>query len=129
VEIHEAIVDIYLKRQQKKLPKSSTPITTAITGLMLDALASGKSNIDSVANVLNMSPKKIQRLLKEEGTNYSALKDSIRSQIAKRMLYESNIQISAIANMLGYTSTVPFANACKRWYGLSPRELRKKLRA
>lgn len=125
----KSLFDIYLKRQQKKLPRTSTPITTAITGLMPYVLASGKSDIVSVAYVLNMNPKKMQRLLKEEGTNFSKLQDSIRSQIAKRMLHESNILISGIANMLGYSSTVPFANACKRWYGLSPRALRKTLRS
>lgn len=123
-----SFLNIYLKRQQQKLPKTLLPITSEITGLIPYILASGKSDIVSVAHVLDMNPKKMQRLLKQEGTDFSTLLDSTRSQIAKRMLTESNMQISGIANMLGYSSNVPFANACKRWYGVSPRAIRQNLR-
>ena len=122
------LLDLYLKHQQKKLPKTSTPITTAVASLMPYVLSSGKSDIKSVAHVLNLDPKKLQRLLKEEGAHYSALRDSNRAKMAKRMLLESDMSITAIANMLGYASTVPFAIACKRWHGQSPRALRKSLR-
>lgn len=122
------LFNLYLKHQQKKLPKNLTPIISAVTDLMPYVLSSGRSDIKSVSHVLNMSPKKMQRLLKEEGTNYSALRDSVRAQITKRMLFESDMSITNIASLLGYASTVPFANACKRWYALSPRELRKSLR-
>ena len=121
------LLDEYLKRQQKKLPKTSTPMKTAISSLIPYILASGKSDIISVAHVLDMSPKKVQRLLKQEGTTYSDLLDKIRAQSAKRMLLESNMSITRIANMLDYSSTRPFANACIRWYGSSPRALRNEL--
>lgn len=122
------IFNVYLKHQQKKLPRNLTPMIAAVSSLMPYALASGKSDIQSVSHVLNMSSKKLQRLLKEEGTNYSALLDSVRARMTKRMLRESDMSIATIATLLGYASTVPFANACKRWYTLSPRELRKSLR-
>lgn len=124
----KSLLDQYLKRQQRKLPKTSTPMKTAISSLIPFILASGKSDIISVAHVLDMSPKKVQRLLKQEGTTYSGLLDNIRSQSTKRMLLESNMSITRIANMLGYSSSRPFANACKRWYGCSPKALRNKLR-
>lgn len=122
------LFNLYLQRQQKKLPKTSTPMTSAVTALMPYVLASGKNDIQSVSHVLNVSPKKMQRLLKDEGTNYSELRDSVRSKKARRMLQESDISITEIAKILGYVSTVPFANACKRWYDLSPRALRNSLR-
>ena len=127
-KIVKPIFDLYLNRLQKKLPKTSTPMTSAITSLMPYVLATEKSDIISVSHVLNISPKKMQRLLKQEGTSYSALKDDIRSKITKRTLHDSDMSISAIANLLGYASAPPFAHACKRWYDLSPSDLRKHLR-
>ena len=124
----KTLLEQYLKRQQRKLPQTSTPMKTAISSLIPYILASGKSDIISVAHVLDMSPKKVQRLLKQEGTTYSDLLDEFRAQSAKRMLLESNMSITRIANMLDYSSTRPFANACIRWYGSSPRALRNELR-
>jgi len=118
----------YLKRQQKKLPKTSTPIKSAIMGLIPYILASGKSDIISVAHVLGMSPKKVQRLLKQEGTTYSIILDDIRSHTARRLLLESDMSITRIANMLDYSSSRPFGHACRRWFDTTPLKYRRENR-
>ncbi|MDB2439040.1 AraC family transcriptional regulator [Hellea sp.] len=126
--LFKTLLGQYLKRQQKKLPKTSTPIKTAITGLIPYALATGKSDIISVAHVLGMSPKKVQRLLKQEGATYSLILDDVRSRSAKRLLLESNIPITRIAHMLDYSSSRPFGHACKRWFDTTPLKYRRENR-
>ena len=124
----KALLGQYLKRQEKKLPKTSTPIKTAIAAIIPYILASGKSDIISVAHVLGMSSKKVQRLLKQEGTTYSIILDEIRCQSAKRLLLESDITIARIANMLDYSSDRPFGYACKRWFDTTPLKYRRENR-
>ncbi|MEV2226353.1 helix-turn-helix domain-containing protein [Nocardia vinacea] len=38
------------------------------------------------------------------------------------------MQISQIATMLGYSDQSSYTRACRRWYGVSPRQLRARRR-
>ena len=82
-----------------------------------------------VANILDISPKKLQRLLSEEGTKYSEILGNVRKGMAKRLLFESDMSIVHLAVSLDYSSTEAFNTACQRWFGVSPTQYRKDIRA
>jgi len=63
-----------------------------------------------VANILDVSPKKLQRLLHEEGTKYSDILRDVRKGMAKRLrlLFESDMSIAHLAVSIDYSSTEAF---------------------
>ncbi|AJX31916.1 AraC family transcriptional regulator [Burkholderia oklahomensis] len=67
---------------------------------------------------LGMSPRSLQRKLKEMGTSFSALHDLVRRDIASRYISE-NKSIKEIAARLGYKNTSAFSRAMKRWSKLT----------
>ncbi|ARK45940.1 AraC family transcriptional regulator [Burkholderia pseudomallei] len=67
---------------------------------------------------LGMSPRSLQRKLKEMGTSFSALHDLVRRDIASRYLSE-NKSTKEIAARLGYKNTSAFSRAMKRWSKLA----------
>lgn len=73
-------------------------------------------------------PKKLQRLLAEEGATYSELLDQVRSNLAKRPLAETDISIDRIAKTLDYSTDWAFSTAAKRWFGKTPTQYRKHVR-
>ena len=119
----------YLDRKLKRVRNTDQPITSSIAEILPAIFGTGKSDIDSVALAFDFSTKKMQRLLKDEGTTFSAIRDRARRQISARLLKESNIPISAIAAALDYKSTEAFNTACKRWFETSPRDYRADQRA
>ncbi|AOJ03820.1 MULTISPECIES: AraC family transcriptional regulator [Burkholderia] len=64
---------------------------------------------------LGMSPRSLQRKLKEMGTSFSALLDLVRRDIASQYLAENQFTTKEIAARLGYKNTSAFSRAMKRW--------------
>jgi len=125
----DPFVKKYLDRRVKKIKSSNTPITDTIEEILPAIFGTGKSDIDSIARAMGLSTKKMQRLLKTEGSNYSSIRDQTRQNITKRIFRESDIPISVLAQSLDYKSSEAFNTACQRWVGKSPRDYRATLKS
>lgn len=122
------LLNMYLDRRKRKTLVSEAPMKNRIEEILPSIFGAGKSDSTSVAIALSLSPKKMQRLLKEENTHFSHIRDSVRHEMTKRLLLGSDISITHLANALDYSSNEAFNTACKRWCGVSPRRYRQRLR-
>ena len=77
--------------------------------------------VEDIANYLHLSPKQINRIVKEK-TNKSTkeLINFLKLQEAKEMLKNTNISIKEIANRLGFSSEYYFNQFFKREEGYPP---------
>ena len=125
----QPILKAYLNRKINKNPLFETNIAHEIEQLLPTIFGLRKSSIIDVAEILDVSPKKLQRLLSEEGTTFSNILGTVRKGMAKRLLFESDILISHLAISLDYSSTEAFNTACQRWFGVSPSQYREDMRA
>lgn len=116
----------YLSWQLAKHSKAEQSIAMMVTETIPIILGVKGSDIKHVSHALNIHPKKLQRLLKDEGKNFSDILDDVRKSIAIRLLIESDISIERLAKMLDYSSDKPFTRAAKRWLGMTPTEYRKQ---
>ena len=124
----QPIVKMYLNKKLHDNPTYKTPISQTIESILATVLGTKKSNIKDIAEILDLSPKKIQRLLNDEGTTYSEILENVRKSLTKRLLFESDITITHLASILDYSSHEAFNTACRRWFKASPRQYRKILR-
>ena len=125
----QPIVKMYLNRKLTKGTRFDTSIAQTVEQILPAVFGMRKSGQLAVANILDVSPKKLQRLLNDEGVTYSEILSNVRKNIARRLLIESDISISHLAVLLDYSSTESFNTACNRWFGVSPSQYRKKVRA
>jgi len=86
-----------------------------------------KPTIETVAKNLAMSPRKLQKILKEEGTTYQKILDHVREEFALSYLGKEETTICDIAFLLGYSEQSAFNHAFKRWTGSTPREYRRRM--
>jgi AraC-like DNA-binding protein len=75
---------------------------------------------------MGMHPKKLQRLLKTQGTTYRDLLENVRKKEALRMIDTSNLSLTDLALQLGYAELSIFSRNFKHWFGMSPSEWREK---
>ena len=104
-------------------------IAPKITQIMKNQTHLLSKNLESVAAILHMSIRTLQRRLDEEGVSFLALKDQIRYKLSRSALLSSEMSIEAISEELGYSDRHSFARAFKRWSGISPSAFRKKARS
>ena len=123
-----SLIKQYLNWKLLKHPKAKQSISMMVAEAIPATLGVNGSDMKHVSQALNIHPKKLQRLLKQEGTTYSEILETVRKNIAARLLTESDIEISRIAKMLDYVSDGPLATAMRRWYGMNSSEFRKARR-
>lgn len=79
-----------------------------------------------IAAQLNISPRTLQRKLAKEDTSYQQLLDQIRYQLAQNYLQDTQLTVTDIAYMLGFTEPSAFYRAFKKWHGMTPGQYREK---
>jgi AraC-like DNA-binding protein len=89
-------------------------------------LNGGNPAIEGVAHKLGMSPRTLQRKLREQDTSHQQLVDDLRKALALRYLNEPAMAIGEVAYLLGFSESSAFHRAFKRWTGRTPNEYREK---
>ncbi len=72
------------------------------------------------------SPRQLQQRLSDQGMSFKDLIEEIRREKALRLLRDSTMAISDIAQACGYTEVSPFHRAVRRWSGLTPVQVRQQ---
>ncbi len=124
----QPILRMYLKRRLRKDGVYDMSTSESVAQVLPTILGMGLSSAVNIAGLLEISPKKLQRLLNAEGETYSSILDAVRNDMAERLLCESDISINHLAKLLDYSSVEAFNTACQRWFGCSPRKYRMRLR-
>ncbi|HSC97723.1 MAG TPA: AraC family transcriptional regulator [Casimicrobiaceae bacterium] len=96
----------------------------ALRQLML----SNKSSGDDVADMLSMNRRTLNRRLRERGTTFQRVLDSVRCEVARQLLVHSQLPLEDVAASLGYAGASPFMRSFRRWTGSSPGDFRKVAR-
>ena len=81
--------------------------------------------LETIADVLHMTPRTVQRKLQEEDTSFRIVCDTVKAEIARTLLTNLQLPISEIAFKLGYGEVSSFHRAFKQWVGVTPAEYRK----
>ena len=80
---------------------------------------------DTLAALLNVSPRTLHRQLKEEGASLQALKDEVRRAGALELLLRTHRPIKQVAEAAGFQNEKSFMRAFRSWTGQSPAQFRR----
>jgi AraC-like DNA-binding protein len=86
-------------------------------------------SVNEMAAILNFSPRKLSRILKNEHVTYQRLVNDYRRQLTEEYIRTSGLNNKEIAYLLGYEETKAFLAAFKSWTGLNMSDYRKSLTA
>ncbi|MCG7965684.1 MAG: AraC family transcriptional regulator [Candidatus Thiodiazotropha taylori] len=112
--------------QRLKDLDASASFTERVRSVLLEALPSGDSSIESVAQRLAMSKRTLQRKLTDEAETYQSVLQNVRSELADHYLKKSHLSLGEISFMLGFQETNSFIRAYSSWKGVSPGLFRER---
>lgn len=95
--------------------------------VLLEGLPSGQFAVDIVARRLAVSPRTLQRRLREEGTSFKEVVGTTRERLARHYLGQSELCFAEIAYLLGFEEPNSFFRAFQRWTGTTPERMREQL--
>lgn len=102
-----------------RVPTSDDIVAQATTELSR-ALVGGDPGLAPLALALGMTPRTLQRRLREHETSHKLLLDEVRHQRARDLLMAGELSISEVGFLLGFSEAAAFSRAFKRWSGQTP---------
>jgi AraC-like DNA-binding protein len=84
----------------------------------------GTRNAEALAQLLHVSTRTLHRQLKEEGASLQQLKDEVRLERARDLLYRTDRPVKQVAAAVGFRNEKSFARAFRQWAGVPPAQFR-----
>lgn len=85
------------------------------------------ADLQQIAARLALSPRTLQRRLREAGLSFHQLLDETRQQLALHYLADPALELAEIAFLVGFSEPGSLTRAFRRWTGQSPGEYRRQL--
>ncbi len=102
-------------------------VAEAIESLLTSTRPGPLGNMNSYAEMLDMSPRTLRRHLAELDTSFSDIVENWRFKTSLRLLRNDRLRIKEIAARLCYANPPNFERAFNRWTGRSPGSYRDRL--
>lgn len=115
-----------LQRLQGQLNYYAGDVLQQVKSLILQTLGSSDLTLATIANFMGLEKRTLQRRLADRGTTFKALLNDARVGQARWLLHSSQIDITRIAELLGYSDITSFSRAFKIATGVSPRKWRNQ---
>jgi AraC-like DNA-binding protein len=100
-------------------------VTGRVRVLLGQAVGSAPVRIADIARMLQLHPRSLQRRLAAEGSTFEAVLDSVRRDVAGHLITSTDLPFGQVTAMVGLTEQSALTRATRRWFGQSPRALRR----
>ena len=104
------------------LSRSAEIVASALLRRVFAGISAGA---ESVSKDFKLNRRTLHRRLSQAGTSFQELRESILSGLAQRFLNDTEISITEIALLLGYSELSAFTRAFHGWKSVSPSEYRR----
>lgn len=104
----------------------STGFAGDVERVIVGAFPAQLLSVDQLAEHFHMSTRNFQRKLVENGESYRDLMNRVKFDIAKQQLQVTDLSVSEIGFLLGYTEPAAFIRFFKKQCGKSPTEFRAR---
>jgi AraC-like DNA-binding protein len=116
---------MYVDDCQHKLKAASADAPLGIRVREAMVTYDGEVNLDEVSAKLGLTPRTLQRRLKEEGTSFRDAIADFKIERACTLLTSTRLSIAEIGSRVGYGDAAAFSNAFRHRLGFGPRDFRK----
>jgi AraC-like DNA-binding protein len=130
LSLSNAALRAYFDRQCQEAAarfEADAALTARVRHQIIEGMNGQVPSMQQVARALGLSVRSLHRGLEAEGTRWSELVDTVRSEFAQRYLARQSLNIGEVSCLVGFSDTSAFFKAFKRWTGKKPSEYRAAL--
>jgi AraC-like DNA-binding protein len=121
-----SVLDAHARMLIDQVPNAND-IVAQVRKAIEAELRGGDPKLETVARQLAMSPRTLQRRLRDQGVMFNDILDEMRFRAAKSYLAQRDVAGTEVAYLLGFAEQSSFNHAFKRWAGLTPTEYRRQV--
>lgn len=86
-------------------------------------------SLEGCASAVDRGARQLQSELKRHGTTFEDEVNRVRRSLAKRYLLDSDMALTEIALLVGFSELSAFTRAARGWFGMPPSQWRQQARA
>jgi len=105
----------------------AVPVSELVSVILGAQPGPDQPDLAKVARLLDLHPRALQRLLAEERVGFKELIDRVRRQQSLELITTTKLPFSRIASRVGLGEQSSLTRAVRRWFGVSPSELRSSV--
>lgn len=123
--INDALREMAMAYIDVHYPRPGQSVSARVRQAVSRSLTTGMATQDQVADMMAMHPRTLRRRLVAEGTGFERILDDVRREAAARYLTTTQMPMNQVSNLLGFSAQSAFTRCCRRWFGMSPRQVRQ----
>ncbi len=104
---------------------SDQSVSDRLRRLIRTQLVNASCSVDSIAHSLDLNRRTLNRRLKAEGTTVRRVMAEVRFEVARQLISDTSLELSAVAAALDFSEPAAFNHAFRRWAGCTPSEWRR----
>ncbi len=108
--------------------KTASDIVSVTRRAIVKSIERGDSTLEDVSGELDLSPRALRTQLSAVGTNFETLLLDTRQGLAEIYLRDTDLPLTEIAYLLGFSELSAFTRAARGWFGVPPKAYRVELR-
>ncbi|MCP5162644.1 MAG: helix-turn-helix domain-containing protein [Hahellaceae bacterium] len=121
---HDPEASLALQQKAAEKCKGSSGFVADVSLLLSRQLENEEFGVEDLAAQMHMSPRSLQRKLKDYGLTFSLLKNSVRIQRAKKQIEKGYSNLEDVAAELGFVNAHSFRQFFKKQTGMTISEYR-----
>ena len=98
----------------------------AVRRTIAELLPTGRATLEQTAGRLGMAPRSLQRRLASRGAELRRLLEDVRIAHARRYVEDSDIALTDVAQLLGYSQPAAFSRWFLGRFGAAPSAIRRR---
>ncbi|MFC4103154.1 helix-turn-helix domain-containing protein [Paenibacillus xanthanilyticus] len=123
--LRQRIEDIIARLAVKRSNKDKNELIDNVLAYIAEHYSSSDLSQNQLAHIFDISPSYLSRMFKEHTSiNFLNYLIDVRMKEAKTLLLQSQLHVQDIALRVGYTNLSSFLRIFKKYYGMTPSELR-----
>ena len=120
----QEMMDAHAERLLQQFNQTDSLIRD-VRRLIIEGLAQATLTLESVSEALGMTPRTLQRRLRERDETFNSLLERTRKDLAMTYINQADVSLPELAYLLGYADQTAFQRAFKKWTGTTPGKYRK----
>mgnify|MGYP002652568848 CR=1 FL=1 len=140
LRVHRRLLDEHFSRANETIrklavqylashyPDPAARVSTHVRRALSQSVGSAPPSIAGIARLLSVHPRTLQRRLAAEGTSFEMVLDDVRRAAAHRYVTTTDLPLSQVTTLVGFSEQSTLSHAVRRWFGVSPRQLRNRSR-
>jgi AraC-like DNA-binding protein len=121
---NELLREIAIDYLETHFRHQQLPVSDLVAEIIADHLGFDRPDLTTVARLMNLHPRTVQRLLSREGRTFHEIVDQVRQTQTLNLITTTELSFSQIATRVGMREQSSLARAVRRWFNTSPSRLR-----